>query len=129
MTQKATFYLFSPLLVAALGLFTWWVLRAPNPKTPKARGERLMEQQGCRSCHQPKNPFRAPLLEGVYGKIREFQDGSKAKADEAYLLESLTEPKKRVVKGYQATMPSYRHLSTDQLKSLVTYLKEGNEPL
>lgn len=86
------------------------------------RGEKLYKQFNCLSCHG--DPSRGPLLDGIYGKKIELQDGSTVTADDAYLRESILNPAARVVKGYQPVMPIYsQQMNEEQVLEILAYLK------
>jgi mono/diheme cytochrome c family protein len=63
-------------------------------------------------------------LKGLFGKERQFKDGTSAKADEAYIRESILMPGEKVVKGFEAGMPSFLGVLSDpQIESIVLYIK------
>lgn len=82
--------------------------------SPAERGWMLIEDNGCMACHQADNSFRAPVLKGLYGTEVVLQDGTKVIADAAYIREAILDPKARVSAGYQAIMPSYKGILSDQ---------------
>lgn len=81
--------------------------------SPGERGLLLIDDNGCRACHQVGNSFRAPELEQLYGREITLQDGQKVIADAAYIREAILEPQAKISAGYQATMPSFKGLLTD----------------
>jgi len=92
-------------------------------QTVREAGEMLYTDLGCVQCHGFA-PARAPSLVGLYNEVVELEGGSVARADENYLRESILQPEARVVKGYQAIMPSFRsQLSEDEVLQLVTFIK------
>lgn len=111
---------------AALGVVVWLLFfqNSGPPKVGVERGEELVEGGSCRSCHQQGNVFRAPPLEGLYGKTRKLVDGREVKADDAYLLKSLVSPRADVVEGYAANMPGFGGVwSEKDLENVLLYLK------
>ncbi|MCS7183720.1 MAG: cytochrome c, partial [Thermoanaerobaculum sp.] len=50
-------------------------------------------------------------------------DGTTVKVDEAYLRESIVEPNKKIVAGYQPSMPAYSYLKEEDIKALIAYIK------
>ena len=70
----------------------------------------------------------APSLHGLMGKEREFADGSKLIADEAYVRESIMNSTAKVVKGFAPAMPPYATvIQQEQLDQLVAYVSSlGN---
>ncbi|MBC7659502.1 MAG: hypothetical protein H7249_07310 [Chitinophagaceae bacterium] len=82
--------------------------------SPAERGWMLIEDNGCTSCHQSDSGYRAPILAGLYGNKVTLADGREIIADETYIRESLLEPSAKISAGYQAVMPSYKGLLTDE---------------
>ena len=88
-------------------------------------GEKLFEKNACVACHSiDGSESVGPSLLELFASRRNFQDGSGIVADEAYVKESMIEPNLKIVSGYNKdSMPSYRHLSDQELKALVEYIK------
>lgn len=87
-----------------------------------SRGEKLFKQNNCLSCHGDVS--RGPSLQGIFGKLVEFQDGTTIKADENYLRESILNPAAKVVRGYQPVMPLYsQQMNEEQVMEILAYLK------
>jgi cytochrome c oxidase subunit 2 len=54
----------------------------------------------------------------------QLTDGRRLTADDAYLRDSILQPRRDVVAGYDPIMPSYAGaVSDDDLQKLVAYLK------
>jgi cytochrome c1 len=88
------------------------------------KGKLLFVQIGCNACHMnPTTGKDYPDLRGLYGSTVKLRDGSSVTADEAYLRESILDPNKKIVAGYQPSMPSYSYLKDDQVKALIAYIK------
>ena len=65
-----------------------------------------------------------PTWKNLYGAKREFTDGTNAIADEKYLKESILYPQRKIVKGYQPVMPSYKGLLVDkEIDAIIEYIK------
>ncbi len=104
---------------------------APEKPAPAAasaalieEGKKLYTARGCSGCHGADGegiPGVGPALKGVYGSEIELQDGSKVKADDAFLKESITNPGATVVKGY-APMPNLG-ISDSEAAALLEYMK------
>ena len=98
-------------------------------ETLASQGESLYNTLGCANCHAANNNVHGPTLYGIYGKLRQFEDGSSEIADDNYLRTALINPSKQVVKGYQNIMPAYPtgpeqgQLTEEQVLSLVAYIK------
>ena len=85
---------------------------------------------GCVTCHSSDGIIEGrngPTWKGLFGKKRQFSDGSEATADDAYLRESIFDPPKRVIKeffGKDVGMPSYTGIITeDDFAALVLYIR------
>jgi cytochrome c553 len=98
---------------------------AATTTDPEAlKGKLLFAQTGCNACHMnPTTGKDYPDLRGLYGSTVKLRDGSSVTADEAYLRESILDPNKKIVAGYQPSMPSYSYLKEDQVNALVAYIK------
>jgi cytochrome c oxidase subunit 2 len=60
-------------------------------------------------------------MKGLAGSEVELADGSKVTADDAFILESITKPDAKVVKGYNA-MPNLG-VSDADAKAILAYIK------
>lgn len=88
------------------------------------RGEQLFTANACNACHSlDGSDLVGPTFEGLYGKERNFEDGTSTTADEDYLYESITQPEAKIVEGYENAMASYDYLSEGELQSLIEYIK------
>lgn len=96
----------------------------PKLAPPVDMGKKLYEKKGCISCHSlDGKPNTGPTWKGVFGRDEEMSDGVHIKVDENYLLESITNPSAKTVKGFQAgAMPAWR--GTDrEVQLLIEYIK------
>ena len=91
-------------------------------------GERLFISQTCATCHQAGSSQLGPALNGLYGSTVLLADGTRVKADESYLRESILQPQAKIVKGYPAAMPAFAHLKPEQVDELVAYIKSLKQP-
>ena len=91
------------------------------------KGARLFKAMACAGCHSlgvETDGFYGPPFKGLFGSKRQFEDGTSHIADEEYLRESILTPSKRIVKGYEAEMPSFvGALSDSDVESLILYIK------
>jgi cytochrome c oxidase subunit 2 len=88
------------------------------------RGAALFQQLACNSCHLDSGQGRGPSLKDIYGKPVEFQDGSSAVVNEAYLRESILNSQARIVKGFQPLMPTFQGLISEEgLAALIEHVK------
>jgi cytochrome c oxidase subunit 2 len=104
-------------------------LSTGEPSEPIAQaGERLFRDRGCSGCHTPNSVFRAPLLEGLYGRPVPLSNGETVRADDQYLRDSILLPAKQIAAGFENIMPSYSgNLNEEEIMQLISYLKSlGN---
>jgi cytochrome c oxidase subunit 2 len=93
------------------------------------QGKNLFEVKGCTSCHSitgsPGGEQKTgPSLVGVYGQEVELTNGHRLVRDENYLQESITKPNAKIVRGYQALMPTYQgQLTALEMNSIIAYIK------
>jgi cytochrome c oxidase subunit 2 len=91
---------------------------------PVSAGEKLFSSLACVTCHLGNGTGRGPSLNGVYGSKVLFADGSLAVADDAYIRESILQPKAKIVAGFQPVMPTFQGLVTEeQIMNLTAYVK------
>lgn len=92
-----------------------------------ARGETLAEAEGCLQCHTTDGSLTAtgPTWKGLAGSTRPLTSGDEVVADDAYLIESIVDPRSQIVEGYDAVMPTYfaDQLDDAQISDLVEYIK------
>lgn len=101
-----------------------WMAGQSLDASPAMEGERLFTKMGCITCHNPQSAGRGPSLEGVYGSKVRLEGGGEVTADDAYLRESIVDPRARQVQGYEALMPTYRGLIGEEgLMHLIEYIK------
>ena len=91
-------------------------------------GEGLYSTLGCQGCHSiDGSASSGPTFKGLFGSMVELTNGQKVKADEQYLLDSIVDPDKQIVKGYQpgvmASAVPKGSVPEDQAQQLVDYIK------
>jgi cytochrome c oxidase subunit II len=102
---------------------TWLSGGAPEGSLASA-GAKLFADLACNTCHRPDAQGRGPVLEGLFGKTVQLQDGSTVTADEAYIRESILTPSAKITAGFQPIMPTFQGLVTEeQLLKLIEYVK------
>jgi cytochrome c oxidase subunit 2 len=90
----------------------------------EAAGEALFRAQGCGTCHRADGSGQGPALQGLFGKQVALATGESIVADEAYLRESILMPNAKVVSGYQALMPTFQGLlSEEDVMRLIAYVR------
>jgi cytochrome c oxidase subunit 2 len=116
------------------GLRTTQGTENPVDGSPGQGGRNQFLRLQCLECHNRESVARAPLLEDIYGQERWVRvrqpDGSfsapvKVVADEAYILESIVDPRAKVREGWEAIMPGNYHEQTtaEDLNALVQYIR------
>ena len=104
-----------------------WLAGTPPDQAPPAAGEKLFTQYGCITCHGQ----RGPGLAGVFmSKRRVIEDGKEIEvtAGDNYLRESILNPSRKIVVGFQPLMPTYAgQLSEEQVLDLIAYIKSLKE--
>jgi cytochrome c oxidase subunit 2 len=101
-----------------------WLQAQGGQQTLAAQGEQLFRRYGCSGCHEPGGTVRAPNLHGVFGGPVPLSDGSVVIADEAYVRDSILDPKGQVAAGYAPVMPTFAgQVSEDDLAKLVAYIE------
>lgn len=89
-----------------------------------AQGRAVARTNGCAACHGSDGGGGVgPPFTGLFGSRVEFDDGTTAIADEAYVVESIVDPAARQTAGYELTMPA-TELSDAEVASLVAYIRE-----
>lgn len=107
-----------------------WLAGGAKGQGPAASGAAIFNERGCATCHRPDSAARAPLLEGLSGRMVRLQGGADVKADEAYIRESILRPAVKVVAGYSPVMPAYEgQLSEEEVLQLISYIRslQGSE--
>jgi cytochrome c oxidase subunit 2 len=100
-----------------------WLAGSIVDQTPAAAGEQLFAQYSCITCHSQQAPTMANLY---MSQVRVYEDGvlKTVTADENYLRESIVQPNRKIVEGYQPLMPNYEPiLSEEQINELIAYIK------
>lgn len=92
-------------------------------------GKELFSAKGCQACHSVDGTKGVgPSQKGIFGTEEELQDRTKVKVDENYIRESLMEPNKKVVKGFQPVMPTFQgQLKEEEINALIAYIKSLKE--
>lgn len=100
----------------------WLKLGADN--SIASRGQNLFRQTGCNACHTGDSSARAPMLENIYGKTVNLENGETIKVDDNYIRESILQPQAQIVSGYKPIMPTFQgQFDEEQLLELVAYIK------
>jgi cytochrome c oxidase subunit 2 len=104
-----------------------WLGAGSGEGSMAEQGQALFNQLGCGTCHASeinKQTGRCPNLNGLFGTTVELKDGSKVRADEAYIRESVLYPQAKIVAGFDDIMPTFKGLITeDGMLKVVEYIK------
>ncbi len=95
-----------------------------DPLSVAAAGGELFRGLGCHTCHRQTAGALGPSLTELFGSQVSLRGGRTVLADEAYLRESIVDPRAKLVDGYQPVMPTFQgQVSEEGLMQLVAYIK------
>ncbi|MCY1428775.1 Alternative cytochrome c oxidase subunit 2 [compost metagenome] len=87
------------------------------------QGRKLAESQGCHACHsQDGSKSIGPGWKDLYGSMAELADGSSVKVDDAYIRESILDPRAKLVRGYPPVMVAYTFTDVE-VGALTAYIR------
>lgn len=88
-------------------------------------GKRVAVSQGCLKCHSVDGePHIGPTWLDMYMRKETLETGETIVADEAYLTDSMIDPRGKIVKGFKPVMPTFKgRLSAPDTAALVEYIK------
>jgi cytochrome c oxidase subunit 2 len=88
-------------------------------------GEGLFQKYGCVTCHRAGGSGGlGPALVGLYGSTVRLRNGRTLIADDAYIRESILNPRAQVVAGYKPVMPTFQgQISEEGVLQLIQYIK------
>ena len=98
----------------------------PSPVTTLVdQGRKLSAEYGCFKCHSVDGTRHiGPSWLDLYLRKEPMEDGSTLVADEGYLTESMMDPRVKVVKGFQAVMPTYQgRIPGPEIAAIVEFIK------
>lgn len=106
-----------------------WLSQQKGPP-PEVLGKRLFDRYRCTGCHRLTQRGTGPPLSGLFGRRVPLSGGGTVVVDEQYLRDSIRNPSKHVVAGYQRLMPSYStsDLSEAKVMYIVAYIKSLTGP-
>ena len=84
---------------------------------------------GCQGCHSlDGSPSSGPTFKGLDGATRKLAGGKTAMANEQYLLDSILDPDKQIVEGYQpgvmSSVVKKGQVAEADAKLLVDFIKK-----
>lgn len=88
-------------------------------------GKRVAMAQGCVKCHSlDGEPHIGPTWLDLYHRRETLDNGQVVIADEAYLTNSMIDPRGQIVRGYKPVMPTYKgKLAAPEAAALVEFIK------
>jgi len=101
------------------------VVAAASDLPPLEMGKWVWNNKGCRSCHTidpAAAKLAGPSWVGLFNSERKFQDGSTGKADAAYIISSIKDPREQIVAGYPPAMPVVK-LKKKELEGVVVFIE------
>jgi cytochrome c oxidase subunit 2 len=109
--------------------FEKWLSGGATGMSMAELGESLFQRFGCAACHRATGTSQGPSLAGLFGKTVELQQGITVTADENYIRESIVDPHAKIVAGYQAIMPTFKGLvSEEAILQIIAYIKSLSAP-
>ncbi|MFN7133465.1 MAG: cytochrome c oxidase subunit II, partial [Myxococcales bacterium] len=89
------------------------------------QGERVAVQLGCLKCHTTDGePHIGPTFLDLYGRNVRLASGQSIVADDAYLTESMMDPRAKLVAGYEPVMPTFQgRIAGAEGAALIEFIK------
>ncbi len=101
-----------------------WLSRNGAAEGPALAGKRHFRTYGCSGCHRSGSEASAPTLDGLYGRVVPLANGDTVEADSAYIRDSIVQPQKHVVAGFQPIMPSFSgQIPESEIFEIIAYIK------
>jgi cytochrome c oxidase subunit 2 len=122
-------YMEGPVIVNSQTDYDTWIsaqaaIAAEAAKTPEGQGQLLTVRNGCIGCHSVDGAkMTGPTWFGLYGSNVELADGTTVVADDAYLAESILNPKAKEVAGFAPTVMPPFALSDEDVSNIIAYFK------
>lgn len=99
-----------------------WLDRNGVATAPAEEGRQLFQSYGCSGCHY--DGASAPTLGGLYGRVVPLANGDTVTADEAYIRDSIVQPQKHIVAGFDPIMPSFSgQISESEIYDIIAYIR------
>lgn len=89
------------------------------------RGHAVAAERGCLRCHSVDgSAFIGPTWAQAFGRPRKAADGRTVMVDEAYLTQSMMEPRAVIAAGFPPVMPSYQGaLTPEETSAILEYIR------
>jgi cytochrome c oxidase subunit 2 len=125
----------SAVVVEEQAVYDAWLAKQPTfsghgavggiggPAEPGKQGRLIAQSKGCVACHSVDGaPGVGPTWKGLFGRQETLEGGTTVAVDEAYLKQSINDPKAKVVKGFPNIMPP-NQLSDEEMAAMIDYIK------
>jgi cytochrome c oxidase subunit II len=98
----------------------WW-----EGEKPADVGRTVYQDRGCVQCHSlDGTPGTGPSWKDLFGAERQFADGTTRTADEDYIRESILNPGREVLAGYDNVMPTFQgQIKDPEITGVIELLK------
>lgn len=110
------------------GGYEKWLAEASDPFSTRSPAQvgALLHHKRCGGCHSVDGSANiGPTFKGLYGRAGRYTDGSTGVAEENYIRESIVNPQKKIVAGYEPVMPTFKgQLKDNEISAIIAYLKE-----
>ena len=122
-------YMESPVIVDSQVTYNAWIsnqsaIAAEAAQTPEGQGKLLVIRNGCIGCHSLDGTrLTGPTWFGKYGANVKLEDGTIVLADDAYLAESILNPKAKEVDGFSPTVMPPFALTEEEISNIIAYFK------
>ncbi len=102
-----------------------WLQNDPYKGLSLAEVGKKIYESKCQVCHNLTAEKKVgPGFLGVFGKLRQFTDGTSVTADENYIRQSVLTPNAKIVSGFVPAMPTFAgQVSEQELMGIVEFLK------
>src|SRR5204862_180916 len=87
------------IVVMAEAEYQSWLGSRISQGSLASGGYQLFLSLGCATCHTGRSDARGPRLQGLFGTDVLLEGGRRVVADEAYVRESIVDPKAKIVLG------------------------------
>ncbi len=112
------------IIVQEQSEYARWLAGGAAGESMEQAGEKVFQSSGCSTCHTPDGTGLGPSLLGVYGQPVKLVGGETVTADDAYVRESILQPKAKIVLGYTPIMPTFQgQLTEEQLTNVIAYIR------
>ncbi len=104
--------------------YTRWLAAQPEGDDLARSGAALFVAAGCAGCHAPSSRVHAPRFAGIYGREAQLASGKRTVVDDAYIRNSILQPRRDIVAGYEPIMPSFAGILSDgDVMALTSYIR------